>query len=114
MHLDDKMTVGDLKSAIGEFNAARGWETAHSPKNLAMSVAIEAAEIMEHFQWGDTGSYNNLSTQEFDEVRLEVADVAIYLIDLCMRLGIDLSTSVTDKIAINALRFPAAQGERPE
>lgn len=60
MHQDYEMTVEDLKRAIRIFNASRNWESYHSPKNLAMSIAIEAAEIMEHFQWGDNDSYLSL------------------------------------------------------
>jgi NTP pyrophosphatase (non-canonical NTP hydrolase) len=112
MNLDQKMTVDELKIAIRQFNAARHWDIYHSPKNLAMSVAIEAAEIMEHFQWGGTDSYESLSGMELEEVRLEIADVAIYLMDLCNRLGIDLSSAITDKIAINNTRFPKPPDDR--
>lgn len=107
--LDSHTTVGSLKERVAHFVARRQWQTAHNPKNLAMSIAIEAAELMEHFQWQDT-SYDAASQdlEKWRQVSLEVADVAIYLLSFCRTTGIDLSQAITDKLAINETRFPVA------
>lgn len=92
-----------LTAELAEFNRRRRWENL-SPKDLAMSVAIEAAELMEHFQWGE-----DLSSTDLGEVGLEAADVLIYLLHLCRLLDIDLGRRVVDKLAINETRFPGFQ-----
>jgi NTP pyrophosphatase (non-canonical NTP hydrolase) len=104
---DSRTTVGFLKEQVAQFVARRQWQTAHNPKNLAMSIAIEAAELMEHFQWQDLSYYAAIQNpEERHQVSLEVADVAIYLLSFCHTTGIDLSKAITAKLAINETRFP--------
>ncbi|PSR34200.1 MAG: NTP pyrophosphohydrolase [Sulfobacillus benefaciens] len=106
---DSHTTVGSLKEQVAHFVARRQWQTAHNPKNLAMSIAIEAAELMEHFQWQDLAHYAAIQDpEERQQVSLEVADVAIYLLSFCHTTGIDLSRAITDKLTINEARFPVA------
>ena len=75
-----------------------------------MSIAIEAAELMEHFQWGTESSADH---EIYDAVRFEVADVMIYLLHFCRVMDIDLAQSVRDKLAINEQRFPEAPTLEP-
>lgn len=105
---DGVTTLGELRDLVAQFVAARDWQSFHSPKNLAMSIAIEAAEIMEHFQWYTTEE----STRRMDDADLraemadEVADVLIYCLSLANSTGIDISQAIRTKIARNEGRFP--------
>ena len=111
---DEETTVAELKKIVTDFTGARNWQGAHSPKNLAMSIAIEAAEIMEHFQWGAPEEYRELSEETRHEVSMEVADVMIYLLSFCRATGIDLATAVQAKMEKNEGRFPVEQVRVPE
>lgn len=94
----------ELILEIRKFNADRDWDGDHSPKNLAMSVMIESAELAEHFQWlTESDSYEIKNTQHVAE---EVSDVLIYLLNLCDKLHIDPYVSVKTKLAKNGKRFP--------
>lgn len=96
-------TLAELQQLVNDFTKSRGWH--NDPKNLAISIAVEAAEIMEHYQWVDTG--NALPSTEVDAVALECADVLWYLLRLAESEGIDLEQALRRKMAINAGRFPA-------
>ena len=80
----------DLSRRLADFAAARDWEQFHAPKNLAMALAAESGELLEHFQWLTEGQSAALSAQELDAVSLELADVQLYLVRLADRLGVDL------------------------
>jgi dCTP diphosphatase len=105
---DGQVTVGDLRLAVHEFVAAREWYQYHSPKNLAMSIAIEAAEIMEHFQWytPEEATARMADPQIHAEVADELADVLIYCLSLANSAGIGVSDAVLRKLARNETRFP--------
>jgi len=107
-HLDEMTTVGSLRTAVRHFVDARDWDIFHTPKNLAMSVAIEAAEIMEHFQWYTVEeSQQRVSDPAIRaEIADEVADVMIYLLSLANAMQIDVTSAVTAKLARNEGRFP--------
>ncbi|MBT3602443.1 MAG: nucleotide pyrophosphohydrolase [Candidatus Latescibacteria bacterium] len=109
---DQETTVDDLREAVKKFVSARNWEGFHNPKNLAMSIAIEAAEIMEHFQWGTIEEGKALMTG--DEARAEVADeladVMIYCLSFANATGIDVSEAILKKLARNEGRFPITEG----
>lgn len=108
--MDDRTTtVQALKEAVAEFIAERCWERFHDPKNLSMSIAIEAAELMEHFQWLRTDELAAVREDagEMDRIRDEVADVLCYLLSFATRMGIDLSTALRDKLARNREKYPA-------
>ncbi|MCX7708957.1 MAG: nucleotide pyrophosphohydrolase [Clostridia bacterium] len=100
----------DLKEAMEaliRFRNERDWEQYHTPKNLSMSIAIEAAELMEHFQWKHSGEgKESLGKDEFDKIQEEISDVAAYLLMLTHDLGIDLNKAMLDKIKKNALKYP--------
>jgi NTP pyrophosphatase (non-canonical NTP hydrolase) len=96
-----------LSQRLLEFARERDWEQFHAPKNLAMALAVEAAEIMEHFQWMSETQSNQLSDEKRREVAFEVADVFIFTLRLAQRLNINLAEVVEEKININAKKYPA-------
>jgi NTP pyrophosphatase (non-canonical NTP hydrolase) len=106
---DDRTTLATLRQAVQRFADERDWGQFHSPKNLSMSLAVEAAELMEHFLWVDSEESRHVVHEpaRLAEVADEVADVACLLFNLCNTLGIDLSDAVEQKIAKNALKYPA-------
>jgi len=95
----------ELQRLLDEFIAKRKWQKYHRPKNLAMSVAIEAAELMEHFQWCDKDA-DMFSQEEKEAIAEEMADVLHYLLRLASVLDIDLYEASRKKIAKNEKRFP--------
>lgn len=97
----------DLRNALREFAAARAWRPFHTPKNLAMAMIVEAAELVEHFQWLTPEQSLNLAPDKLAEVRDEAADTLIYLVELADVLNIDLIAAARDKIVKNAVKYPA-------
>jgi NTP pyrophosphatase (non-canonical NTP hydrolase) len=108
---DTSTTLETLKDAVRRFAAEREWEPFHTPKNLAMGTAVEAAELMEIFLWVDGEASRTLAAepQRREAIADEMADVACYLLNLSNVLGIDLSEAILAKIAKNALKYPADQ-----
>ncbi|HNW91765.1 MAG TPA: nucleotide pyrophosphohydrolase [bacterium] len=108
---DQETTVDQLKGLVAEFVREREWERYHSPKNLAMSIAIEAAEIMEMFQWLELDAAKQRVNHD-PEFRAhlceELADVTAYVLSLCQQNGIDLAAAMEDKMAKNRRKYPAA------
>lgn len=106
--MDDQTTVGALRTAVHQFMDARDWHQYHSPKNLSMSIAIEAAEIMEHFQWYTTAQSVALvqDAAKRAEVADELADVLIYCLSFANNAGIDVSDAIMRKLTRNETRFP--------
>jgi dCTP diphosphatase len=100
-----------LREALREFAEARDWRPYHTPKNLAMAMIVEAAELVEHFQWLTPEQSLTLPPDKLLEVRDEVADTLIYLIELADALGIDPIAAARDKIAKNAIKYPAPSRE---
>ncbi len=95
-------TIQDLTDATNRFVGDMGWyqpgsSIQQTPRNIAISLSLEAAEILEHFQWGETA--------DPDAIAEELADVALYLLQLADLLGINLGQAITDKLAINYKRF---------
>ena len=90
------------------FVAEREWEPFHSPKNLSMGTAVEAAELMEHFLWMDSEASRQVSSDavRMGEIADEIADVGCYLLALCNTLEIDFSDAVLSKLAKNAVKYP--------
>jgi len=99
-----------LREALRQFAEARDWRPFHTPKNLAMAMIVEAAELVEHFQWLTPEQSLELPPAKLLQVRDEVADTLIYLVELADVLGIDLIAAARDKIAKNALKYPAPGG----
>jgi dCTP diphosphatase len=108
---DSTTTVALLREAMARFVAERDWDQFHSPKNLAMALAVEAAELMEHFLWIDNDASHTLGRDPTQRQAIadEIADVAGVLFALCNALDLDLSEAVTRKMARNALKYPAAK-----
>ncbi len=98
-----------LKRALRDFAAARDWRQYHTPKNLAMAMIVEAAELVEHFQWATPEESLNPPPDKRAAIRDEVADTLIYLVELADVLDIDLIAAACDKIAKNALKYPATR-----
>jgi dCTP diphosphatase len=99
-------SLAGLQDAIEAFVAERDWAQFHTPKNLAMGVAIEAAEIMEHFLWSSGEESRSLTPQKRTEVANEIGDVLIYLLRLARTLDIDIIAAATDKLAQNRDKYP--------
>ncbi len=100
---DSDTPLADLRRLVREFVDRRDWRRFHSPKNLAMSLAIEAAELMEHFQWITAEESRRVGQQpeRLAEVADELADVVCYALALANELDIDLSTAVRRKMSKN-------------
>ncbi len=98
--------LADLKRAVREFALARRWEAYHTPKNLAMALIVEAAELVERFQWLTPEESLALDAARREQVRQEIADVLIYLTRLADLLDIDLLDAAAAKLAINARKYP--------
>ncbi len=100
-------SLEQLAALIRAFAAERDWDQFHTPKNLAMGVAIEAAELMEEFHWLTPEQSAGLPPEKMEAVRHEIADVFVYLVLLADKLGVDLMAAAAEKIAINAGKYPA-------
>jgi len=99
-------TLVDLRDRLRVFAAEREWEPFHTPKNLAMALSVEAAEVLEHFQWLTPEASMQLDPETRAGVREELADVLLYLVRLADRLEVDLIDAAHDKMRVNALRYP--------
>lgn len=95
-----------LRDAVRKFSHERDWDQFHSPKNLAAALVVEAAELLEHFQWQREEESHVLSESKRAEVRAEVADVFIYLVRLADKLNVDLVAAAQEKISENARKYP--------
>lgn len=96
-----------LKQQLADFAQARDWDQFHSPKNLAMALNVEAAELLEHFQWLTEQQSATLDDQVLKQVAAELADIQIYLVRLSDKLGVDLAEAVQTKMRSNAEKYPA-------
>lgn len=103
---DAETTLQQLKDRMDRFVKERDWEQFHSPKNLSMSIAIEAAELMEHFQWLTVEQSKQLEAAEKSEIGEELADIVIYSLSLSNVLGLDLSQTIVDKMEKNIRKYP--------
>ncbi|KLU62165.1 MazG-like family protein [Peptococcaceae bacterium CEB3] len=103
--------MDDLIEKILAFRDARDWSQYHKPKDLAISVALEANELLENFQWRTS---EEAVTERFDNIKDEIADVFIYLFLLSDRLGIDAKAAIENKLVQNGLKYPVrkAYGSR--
>ena len=100
-------SLDELKQRLRQFARERDWEQFHSPKNLSMALIVEAAELVENFQWLTQDQSKKLSPETFRKVEQEMADVFIYLVRMADLLGIDLMDAADRKIALNAKKYPA-------
>ena len=91
---------------LRSFAIERDWDQFHSPKNLATALCVEAAELLEHFQWINEESSKSLPPEQLERVREEMADVLLYLIRLADKLDVDLLEAAAAKVALNAQKYP--------
>ncbi|MDO4432614.1 MAG: nucleotide pyrophosphohydrolase [Aerococcaceae bacterium] len=91
--------MSTILETIIQFQTARNWRGYHTPRNLACSIMIEAAELLENYQWGDEGA-------DMENVKEELADILIYAYTLAHELNLDIETIMRDKIAKNAIKYP--------
>lgn len=98
--------VEDIKLRSRKFVQERDWEQFQSPKNLAMALIAEAAELVEHFQWLTQAQSQNLEAKKLSAVSHELADIFIYLVRLCDELNIDLVKAANEKLQINSKKYP--------
>jgi NTP pyrophosphatase (non-canonical NTP hydrolase) len=103
--------VAELRKILDEFVAERDWSQFHSPKNVSMALAVEVAELMEHFQWLTTEASRQLAEDpdKLAAVGEDLADVVGYSLALANELGIDVSSAIRAKMVKNRLKYPAAQ-----
>jgi NTP pyrophosphatase (non-canonical NTP hydrolase) len=95
-----------LRARLDRFVAERDWDQFHTPKNLAMALIGEAAELLEHFQWLTPEESCNLPEGTRDEVALEIADVLLFLLRLAQKLDIDPVQAAHQKLDLNAVKYP--------
>jgi NTP pyrophosphatase (non-canonical NTP hydrolase) len=96
-----------IRDEMRQFVEERDWDQFHTPKNLSSALAVEAAELLEHFQWLHKGDAGELGPDKLREVRHEMADVLVYLVRLADKLGVDLPSAVAEKMVLNRAKYPA-------
>ncbi len=106
---DQTTTVADLKKLVDDFVRERDWSQFHSPKNLAMALAVEAAELMEHFQWIEVADSREVANhpEKLAAAAEEIADVLAYTLAMANSMGVDLSETLHAKMVKNAQKYPA-------
>jgi dCTP diphosphatase len=100
-------TLTSMRDTVRTFVTERDWDQFHTPKNLACALSVEAAELLEHFQWLKDGSAEELGADKVTQVRHEMADVLVYLVRLADKLDIDLQAAVEEKMILNRAKYPA-------
>jgi NTP pyrophosphatase (non-canonical NTP hydrolase) len=108
---DERTTIDELKRLVEQFVSQRDWHPFHTPKNLSMALAIEAAELMEHFQWLDPAQSRAVAgdADKRAAVGEELADVVCYALAMANELGIDLADALRDKMIKNARKYPVEE-----
>lgn len=108
---DGTTTVAELSKLVQDFVAERHWEPFHDAKNLSCSIAIEAAELMEHFQWLRSDQLDSVRDDPhvMEQIREELADITAYVLSCASTLEIDLSSALADKMKKNAIKYPAEE-----
>ena len=96
-----------IRDLVRTFVNERDWDQFHTPKNLSSALCVEAAELLEHFQWLHTGSADELGPDKQRAVRHEMADVLVYLVRLADKLDVDLAAAVEEKMILNRAKYPA-------
>jgi NTP pyrophosphatase (non-canonical NTP hydrolase) len=96
-----------LRDLVRVFVDERDWDQFHTPKNLSSALSVEAAELLEHFQWLKHGQADELGADKLVQVRHEMADVLVYLVRLADKLDVDLMAAVEEKMVLNRAKYPA-------
>ena len=105
---DANTTIGHLISQVREFLEERNWEKYHNPKDIAESISIEAAELLQLFQWVKSEESQQFKSDSLkvQRIREELADVVLYCLSMANTLSIDLTTAILDKIKQNSVKYP--------
>jgi len=106
---DKETVIEELKQLVVKFNTERDWAQFHSPKNLAMGLSIEAAELMEHFLWKTCEESDN--PDDLEAVGKELADIFIFTLNIAHRLDLDLAAITEGKLQENGIKYPAEQAK---
>ena len=99
-------TIQEIMLKINQFRDERDWRQFHNPKNLAMALSVEVAEIVERFQWLTLDESANLDGEKKEKVKEELADAAVFLLYLASDLGIDILEAIDEKVNRNAKKYP--------
>ncbi len=100
------MDIEKIEEIINKFSNDRGWDEHHSPKNLTMALTGEVGELNEIFQWLNEEESYDLPSHVYEHTKEEVADIAIYLLRICMKLDIDLEEAILNKMQKNEKKYP--------
>ncbi len=103
------MNIEEVTQRIRAFRDARDWEQFHNPKDMAIAISLEAGELLEHFLWKGPQEVDARVESHEEEIKEEIADIAIYLFELADNLGIDLLAAMSAKIEKNDAKYPAEQ-----
>ena len=103
---EESDALSRLRDELRRFATERDWDQYHSPKNLAAALCVEAAELLEHFQWCTDNESKALPPDQLAEVQEEMADVLLYLVRLADKLDVDLFEAANNKIVLNAQKYP--------
>ena len=102
--MDDTISIENLKESLNQFAKERGWD--EKSRDLAISISLEAAELLEHYQWSERGD------DKVVEIKRELADVMIYCLRFALLNGIDISEAIHEKMSLNAQKYPAPGHEK--
>ncbi|WP_462335625.1 nucleotide pyrophosphohydrolase [Fusobacterium varium] len=97
-----------IKEIIKKFRDDREWSQFHNPKDLAISLSIEAAELLECFQWKSSAEAEK---NNYQDIKYEMADVAIYLLLMCDKMGINLLDAIEEKMKLNEKKYPVEKAK---
>ncbi|WP_044416517.1 nucleotide pyrophosphohydrolase [Halarcobacter anaerophilus] len=100
------MDIKKIEQIIKDFSANRDWDKFHNPKNLAMALSVETSELVEIFQWLDFEQAANLSEDKKEHLKQEIADIAVYLLRICMHYNINLEEAIINKMKLNEKKYP--------
>tara|TARA_B100001063_G_scaffold11863_1_gene9232 strand:+ start:1249 stop:1596 length:348 start_codon:yes stop_codon:yes gene_type:complete len=100
------MDMQNIEKIIKDFSKQRDWDKFHNPKNISMALNVEASELLEIFQWLDFEQAANLDKDKHQHAKEEIADIAVYLIRMCMTLNINLEDAIKEKMKLNELKYP--------
>ena len=103
--------IKKITQKIREFRDQRDWKQFHNHKDVALSLVLEASEVLEHFQWKSAAEVEKHGRDAKDELSDELADVAIYLFELAVNLGVDLPKAIENKMKKNALKYPVEKAK---
>ena len=107
--MDSETTINEIKKWIQDFNDVRDWDKYHHPKELAISISLESAELLEHFQWKEKEPIKSMKANKelMQSIKNELSDIMIYSLNFANKLDIDMSEAIRKKIEENNRKYPA-------